>query len=161
MSKSNIVQSVDGNIPSDILYKLNPHALSFSPPDLASNNNIFDQFPSDASTVTSIPPPKSHMSVFNLGAKVFVPKHRALVGVRDRELCVHKGSYFDDPILNIIEKLKDHPSIVSINQRGYMPNSFSFQFVSDDVVSMVINDMDSSKAYQKNNIPPPPPVYWR
>ena len=81
VSKSSIVQSVDGNIPSDILYKLNPHALSFSSPDLVSNNNIFDQFPSDASKVTSIPPPKSHMSVFNLGAKVFVPKHRALVGV--------------------------------------------------------------------------------
>ena len=72
----------------------------------------------------------------------------------DRELYVHKGSYIDDPILNIIEKLKNHPSIVSINQRGYMLNNFSFQFVSDDVVSMVINDMDSSKTYQKNNIPP-------
>ena len=35
-----------------------------------------------------------------------------------------------------------------------MPNSFSFQFLSDDVVSMVTNDMDSSKAYQKNNILP-------
>ena len=35
-----------------------------------------------------------------------------------------------------------------------MSNSFSFQLVSDDAVSMVIIDMDSAKAYQKNNIPP-------
>ena len=35
-----------------------------------------------------------------------------------------------------------------------MPNNFSFQLVSDDDVSRVINDIDSSKEYQKNNIPP-------
>ena len=57
----------------------------------------------------------------------------------------------DDPIENITEKFKDHPSIVSINQNGFTSNNFSFQFVSENDVYMVINNIDS---YQKNNIPP-------
>ena len=60
----------------------------------------------------------------------------------------------DDPIENIIEKFKDHPSIVSINQNGFTSNNFSFQFVSENDVYRVINNIHSSKSYQKNDIPP-------
>ena len=60
----------------------------------------------------------------------------------------------EHPIENIIEKFKDHPSIVSINQNGFTSNNFSFQFVSENDVYKVINNIDSYKSYQKNNIPP-------
>ena len=63
-------------------------------------------------------------------------------------------SNLDDPIENIIEKFKDHPSIVSINKNGYTCNNFSFQLVSENDVYRVINNIHSSKFYQKNNIPP-------
>ena len=36
----------------------------------------------------------------------------------------------------------------------FMPNSFSFKFVSENDIICVINNIDSSKAYQKDNIPP-------
>ena len=35
-----------------------------------------------------------------------------------------------------------------------MPNSFSFNFVPENAVTNVINNIDSSKEYQKDNIPP-------
>ena len=35
----------------------------------------------------------------------------------------------------------------------FMPNSFSFKSVSENDIC-VINNIDSSKAYQKDNIPP-------
>ena len=41
-----------------------------------------------------------------------------------------------------------------INQNGFTSNNFSFQFVSENDVYRVINNIDSSKSYQKNNIPP-------
>ena len=50
-----------------------------------------------------------------------------------------------------METFKDHPSIVSINQKGFIRNSFSFQNVE---VFEIINNLNTSKAYQKNNIPP-------
>ena len=34
-----------------------------------------------------------------------------------------------------------------------MPNSFSFNSVPENAVTNVINNIDSSKAYQKDNIP--------
>ena len=59
----------------------------------------------------------------------------------------------DDPI-DIIETFKDHPSIFRISQKGFTPNSFSFKIVSEGDVYGVINTLDSTKAYQINNIPP-------
>ena len=54
---------------------------------------------------------------------------------------------------NLAEKainiFKNHPSITKINQ-----DKFSFLHVSNDNVLNVINSIDSSKAYQKDNIPP-------
>ena len=67
---------------------------------------------------------------------------------------VNKGANLNDPVSNIIEKFKKHPSIVSINQKKLMPNSFSFNFVPENAVTNVINNIDSSKAYKKDNIPP-------
>ena len=71
----------------------------------------------------------------------------------DRDLCVNNAAKLDDPIDNIMQTFKDHPSIVSISQKGFTPNSFSFKNVLEENVYEVINDLDSSKAYQINNIP--------
>ena len=72
----------------------------------------------------------------------------------DHDLHVNKGINLIDPVRNIIEKFKEHPSIVSINQKMFMPNSFSFKSVSENDIICVINNIDSSKAYQKDNIHP-------
>ena len=72
----------------------------------------------------------------------------------DRDLCVNNAAKLDDPIDNVIQTFKDHPSIVSISQKGFTPNSFSFKNVSEENVYEVINNLDSSKAYQIINIPP-------
>ena len=51
-----------------------------------------------------------------------------------------------------IEMDKNHPS--NINQTGFLNDKFSFQHVSDDNALTVSDSIDSSKAYQKDNIPP-------
>ena len=48
---------------------------------------------------------------------------------------------------------KNHPSIIKINQAGCVRDKFSFLHVSDYNVFRAINSIDSSKAYQKDNIP--------
>ena len=67
----------------------------------------------------------------------------------DRELHVTKGGILNDSVSNIIETFKKHSSIVSINQKQFMPNRFSFNFVPENAVTNVINNIDSSKAYKK------------
>ena len=69
----------------------------------------------------------------------------------DRNLNIHTEVNSDDPIDNIIEKFKYNLSIVNIHQKGFTSNNFSFQFVSENDVYMVIDNAYSSKAYQKNN----------
>ena len=59
----------------------------------------------------------------------------------------------NDPIEKAIEKFKNHPSITRVLQEGYSDN-FSIDLVSDLDIQNVINKIDSSKAYQKGNIPP-------
>ena len=63
---------------------------------------------------------------------------------------VNKGAILNDPVSNIVEKFKKHPSIVSRNQKQFMSNSFSFNFVPENAVTKVINNI----ADQKDNIPP-------
>ena len=72
----------------------------------------------------------------------------------DRELYANNVAKLDDPIDSIIEKFKDHPSVLNINQKAFTPNTFSFRSVSEDDVGKAIKTLDSSKAYQVNNIPP-------
>ena len=71
----------------------------------------------------------------------------------DRELYANNAAKLDDPIESIIEKLKDYPSILNVNQKAFTPNTFSFRSVSEDDVGKAIKTLDSSKAYQVNNIP--------
>ena len=64
----------------------------------------------------------------------------------DRELYAINAAKFDDPIDSIIEKFKDHPSILNVNQIAFTPNTFSSGSVSEDDVGKAIKTLDSSKA---------------
>ena len=72
----------------------------------------------------------------------------------DRNLNVNDSAINDNPVEKAIDMFKNHPSIIKINQAGFLKDEFSFLHVSDDIVVKVINSIDSSKAYQKDNIPP-------
>ena len=49
---------------------------------------------------------------------------------------------------------KNHPSILKIHEERILQESFSFLPISDKRIHSVVSNMDSSKAYQSNNIPP-------
>ena len=59
----------------------------------------------------------------------------------------------DNPLGKAVNMFKHHPSITKLNLAGFVKENFSFLHVSNDNVLMVINSIDSSKAYQKDNIP--------
>ena len=72
----------------------------------------------------------------------------------DRGLHVNASSITKNPIDKAIEMFDSHPSILKINESCYTSNLFSFKHVSDLNIHDEINNIDSSKAYQKDNIPP-------
>ena len=59
----------------------------------------------------------------------------------------------DGPVKKAIQKFKNHPSILRIFQEASSKNSFSFDFISETSIHSIIRNTDSSKAYQKDNIP--------
>ena len=73
---------------------------------------------------------------------------------RDRDLNIGECLINDNPLGKAINMFKHHPSITKLNLAGFVKENFSFLHVSNDNVLMVINSIDSSKAYQKYNIPP-------
>ena len=72
----------------------------------------------------------------------------------DRALHIDCMLNCDDPIDMAINTFKNHPSILRIFQKGYSENSFSFDFISESSIHSIISNIDSSKAYQRDNIPP-------
>ena len=72
----------------------------------------------------------------------------------DRDLHISDCFISDNPVDKAINMFKNHPSILQINQGGFAKDKFSFLHVSDEHVSKVIDSIDSSKAYQNDNIPP-------
>ena len=64
------------------------------------------------------------------------------------------ASYASDPITMAIEKYNNHPSIMKLNQEGFPTSYFSFEYISENDMLMVMQNLDSSKAFQKDNIPP-------
>ena len=72
----------------------------------------------------------------------------------DRTLHIDCMTYSDDPVEKAIKSFKNHPSILRILQEGYSENKFSFDPISESSIHNVIINMDSSKAYQTDNIPP-------
>ena len=69
----------------------------------------------------------------------------------NREL--HTGvSNSADPIISAIQKYKNHPSILKLNER--MPIvTFNFKPVSEKDIKYIIQNVDSTKAFQKDDIP--------
>ena len=49
---------------------------------------------------------------------------------------------------------KNHPSILKINQLRYPCDTLFFREISESSVAKSIENIDSSKAHQKDNIPP-------
>ena len=72
----------------------------------------------------------------------------------DRALHIDCMRNCDDPIDMAINTFKNHPSILRIFQEGYSENSFSFDFISESSIHSTISSIDSSRAYQRDNIPP-------
>ena len=49
---------------------------------------------------------------------------------------------------------KNHPNILKIHEEEILQDSFSFLPISETRIHSLISNIDSSKAYQSNNIPP-------
>ena len=73
----------------------------------------------------------------------------------DRNLYIGNCPISDNLVEKAIKMYNNLPSIIKINKSGFLKDNFSFQHVSDDNILKVIDSIDSSKAYQKDNIPPP------
>ena len=71
----------------------------------------------------------------------------------DRTLYVDYETNANTHVEKAIEMFKKHPSILKIKELGYENNKFSFQPITEHNVNTMINNIDSSKAYQKRNIP--------
>ena len=71
----------------------------------------------------------------------------------DRVLHTNVSNAFD-AVTIAIEKYKYHPSIVKLNQENFSQPNFDFQYISESNMLEVIQGLDTSKSYQKDNIPP-------
>ena len=71
----------------------------------------------------------------------------------DRELFT-EASTACDPVTIAIEEYRNHPSITRLKQKGFSNSNFSFNYISKDEIIKLIQNLDLSKAYQKDNIPP-------
>ena len=72
----------------------------------------------------------------------------------DRNLYIGNCSISDNLVEKAIKMYNNHPSIIKISKKGFLKDNFSFQHVFYDNILKVIDSIDSSKAYQKDNIPP-------
>ena len=63
------------------------------------------------------------------------------------------SEHINDPIMKAINKYKDHPSIIAINQNFNNCNSFSFNKVTTEIIGKEISKLDSTKATQDSDIP--------
>ena len=57
------------------------------------------------------------------------------------------------PVFNAIRKYKDHPSIIMIMKNMKTDNSFKFEHVSIRDIEIEIENIDTSKAFQNDDIP--------
>jgi len=62
-------------------------------------------------------------------------------------------SSIKDPIDKVIEKYKDHPSILKINEHVKIEQRFGIEKVSEQKILDLIADFDTKKATTFNNIP--------
>ena len=72
----------------------------------------------------------------------------------NRSLHINNKRKLEDPIDDIIDRFKNHPSINRIYQNGFTSNSFHFRKIVIDDVYEVLKSLNPSKAFQNDNIPP-------
>ena len=72
----------------------------------------------------------------------------------DKKLHTENVTGITDPAMQAIEKYKYHPSIIKIQEQGFIQTTFNFSPISILDMQKEICNLDSSKAYQKENISP-------
>ena len=68
-----------------------------------------------------------------------------------RELLT-EADHIEDPVLKIIERFKNHPSVVIIFEIHKENNAFSFKHVFVDEITREIKSLDGKKPSQDTNI---------
>ena len=72
----------------------------------------------------------------------------------DRTLHINSEVISDNPVVKAIQRFQNHPNIVKIQEIENTKNTFHFHFISETNIRDTIIEIDSSKAYQRDNIPP-------
>ena len=72
----------------------------------------------------------------------------------DRELHTENVVNIKKPIAKAIERYKNHPSILKLNENASGIGKFHFRPINVSTIQQVIQYMDSSKAFKTDNIPP-------
>ena len=67
--------------------------------------------------------------------------------------CNYRGDRNSDQISRIIDKFKDHPSILNIKERIYINEKRSLVEISENDITTVINNLNTRKPTTFNNIP--------
>ena len=75
----------------------------------------------------------------------FIESVKALVDNDSCSAYITENSRNTDPIANIIEKFRYHPSILSIKRKAITTN-FSFQYFSEEDISSEIKNLNKKKA---------------
>ena len=71
----------------------------------------------------------------------------------DREIYT-EFSDSPNPVIAAIDKYINHPSILKINEQGFLKSKFKFKYATGNCVLKVIDDLNAKKSFQKDNIPP-------
>ena len=66
----------------------------------------------------------------------------------DRTLHMTSPVVAHSPVKTYIEMFKIHPSIIKMIELGITAKDFCFKPISDDNIHKIIQNIDSSKAYQ-------------
>ena len=56
-------------------------------------------------------------------------------------------------VANVLNKFRNHPSIIMIKNKGKTNQCFSFGLVTYDDILKIINNLDTAKASQQSDIP--------
>ena len=67
--------------------------------------------------------------------------------------CNYRGDRNSDQISRIIDKFKDHPSILNIKERIYINEKISLVEISENDITTVIDNLNTRKPTTFNNIP--------
>ena len=76
-----------------------------------------------------------------------------MLGLQCNDGLLVSGEHNQDPLEKIIEKFKQHPSIITIMKHKPNKTNFSFSGVAKQGIESLIETLSSSKMIQKDNIP--------